>query len=192
MSPPEILTSILRGARVLWHACCGRIAFHAGLTSRSRRHFERVLDFGGDSFTAYVYLGRIALRSGDLAGAQRELLHAQRIDPERFQRLEPWLLPASGGRTPSQSEAGARATWRSVVAGGPVGRGIPAPTEFEIGDWNAPDWTADDGKPTAPLVRNRRGDDFADDRERGAFAGRPPITRAEVEAVDLDDLCSRF
>lgn len=196
----------------------GRIAFRLGRHAAARRAFERVLRLGGDEFTAYVHLGRIALGEGDFAGYRREMSNARAIDPERFAKLRPAAegIEARFVGSPFE-ETGERATWRSVRPGNhglarrSTVRSAEIPTEspddlhllgplFELpqtdlGQQEPPSHSGmlhaeSDGTAHAPR-RNGR-DDFLSAGERDRFRGLPPLRHDDVRTADFDELARRL
>ncbi len=197
-----VLARFVRRLTASFFCLRGQLAYRMGRSVSARRHFERVLSLGGDEFTAYVHLGRIALGDGDFAGYRREMNNARACDPERFARLRPaadGLDPRNVG-TPCE-ETGERATWRSVRQGTqgsnrrtPV-RSAEVPTEnademrqgplFEL-----PQMDLTDFRPSAKRQGGR--DDFCTKQERDRFRPMPPIATDEVRSVDVDELARRF
>ena len=181
----------------------GRFSFRLGRHAAARRHFERALRLGGDDFSAYVHLGRIALGEGDLAGYRREMGNARACDPERFQRLRP-TIDGIDQRTAGTAfeEAGERATWRSVRPGAP---GIPRRTPVRSAE--LPTENQDDAQRSGPVFelphmglgeyaaeaqRRSRRDDFCSSTERERFGRLPPIRRDDVHGADFDEILRRF
>jgi hypothetical protein len=180
----------------------GRIAFRLGRHGAARRSFERVLDLGGDEFTAYVHLGRIALGEGDFAGYRREMNNARNVDPERFARLLPGPEGIESRFVGSPSdETGERATWRSVRPGnqGMARRSTVRSAELptDAGDelpmfgpiYEIPQMEL--GEPT-PRMRRAGRDDFLSASERDRFRGLPPLRRDDVRTTDVEDLARRL
>lgn len=203
----HLLARALRRLRAACHAACGWLAFRCGRTARARRHFEQVLDLGGDEFTAYVQLGRIALGEGDYAGYRREMNNARSCDPQRFARMRPELA-GQEPRTPGnpEQEAGERATWRSVRPGGQgfvrraAVRSAELPTDcgeasrpaepyepqLEPFELSASGSVAREGKELP------RCDDFSSNSERARFRELPPIQPGEIADADVDELSRRL
>jgi hypothetical protein len=195
-----VVGRLARRLAAAFHTVCGRIAFRCGGTACARRHFERVLSLGGDEFTSFVHLGRIALRDGDFAGYRREMANARACDPERYARLRPTvegLEPRLPG-TPFD-ETGERATWRSVRPTGNILRrtavhsaeipleGLQPDAVDEMQHLHAEAHETDlAGREPA------RCDDFSSAAERDRFRARPPIRREDVSAADLDELLRRL
>ncbi len=209
-----VMARLLRRLSAAYHGLRGRLAFRLGRVAGARDHFERVLALGGDEFTAYVHLGRIALGEGDFAGYRREMANARAADPERFSRLRKTtdgFEPRTAG-TPFE-ETGERATWRSVRPGN---QGIPrrtpvrsaeVPTEglddalcqgplFELPTDLGNETAADSGKDgsdyRARSMRAEDRDDFCTQRERERFRRLPPIRSDDVRTANLDDLLRKF
>ncbi|MGE3174292.1 MAG: hypothetical protein AB7O97_16810 [Planctomycetota bacterium] len=180
----------------------GRLAFRLGRRAHARRQFERVLRLGGDEFTAYVHLGRIALGEGDFAGYRREMGNARACDPERFARLRPAAdgIETRAAGTPFE-ETGERATWRSVRPGGP---GMTRRTPVRSAE--LPTENLDDSQRHGPLFELPLGlgeyteqprprmlrDDFCSNTERERFRRLPPIRGEDVRAADFDELARRL
>jgi len=198
-----VLARLLRRLAAAYFGLRGRLAYRLGRGARARQHFERVLSLGGDEFSAYVHLGRIALGEGDFAGYRREMGNARACDPERFARLRPaadGLEPRAAG-TPFE-EAGERATWRSVRPGN---QGIPRRTPVRSAE--VPTETGDEALPKSPLfelpqtdlgqyrrsaARRADHDDFCTNQERERFRRMPPIRGHDVQGADIDELARRF
>ncbi|MCB9870681.1 MAG: hypothetical protein H6837_12550 [Planctomycetes bacterium] len=173
----------LRSLTAIWHRLAGRICFQLGRTEPARRHFEHVLRLRGDDFIAYIYLGRLAYSARDYPTWRRELASAQRTAPERYAQLKfPFELFEPPATDRLFEEAGERATWRSYRATS-VSGGVEAGT---------PD-VLDRGLGSCPRKELRRfGDDFSSSQERERFAQLPPISRDELDLVDLDRLTGFF
>ncbi len=202
--PRSMLAFLARLAKRL--AACGSglmgvVAFRLGRQETARRAFERVLHLGGDEFTAYVHLGRIALGNGDFAGYRREMNNARNIDPERFARMRPGPdgIEARFVGSPFE-ETGERATWRSVRPGSQgmarrsTVRSAEMPTEssddllmfgpiYEIPQMEVGD--------PAPRARDGR-DDFLSTTERDRFRNLPPLRRDDVRTADFDELARKL
>jgi hypothetical protein len=200
-----VLARFLRRLGAACHAFCGRLAARCHRPARARWHFERVLSLGGDEFSAYLQLGRLALAEGDYAGYRREMGNARAIDPERFARLlQPidGLEPRAAGT--QFEEAAERATWRSVRQG-------QHPRRSAVRSAELPAEGADDQAQRGPAFelthleppvdgleecRDLRQvglhDDFASNAERDRFRRLPPIRRDDVRRADVDDLARRL
>jgi hypothetical protein len=200
-----VLARFLRRLAAACHALSGRVAARCHRVARARWHFERVLSLGGDEFTAYLQLGRLALAEGDYAGYRREMANARAVDAERFARLRPpidGLEPRIAGT--SFEEAAERATWRSVRSGPPSRRkavrsaelpaeGIEDPSQrgaaFELTHLELPVEGLEECRDLRSVSLR---DDFATDAEREHFRGLPPIRRDDVRGTDVDDLARRL
>lgn len=198
-----VMARFLRRCASVYHGLRGRLAWRLGFTGSARHHFERVLGLGGDEFTAYVHLGRIALGEGDYAGYRREMSNARATDPERYARLRmptEGLEPRAAG-TPFE-ETGERATWRSVRPGGhgfrrPAIRSAEVPTEFDDQprpgqQFDLPFMSLEDLEERGAGVPRHRRDDFGSTTERERFRRLPPIRRDEIVAADLDEIARRL
>lgn len=194
-----VLGQCLRIVLAAAHTLCGWLAFRLGSSDGARRHFERALALGGNEFTAYVHLGRIALRDGDYAGYRREMANARAIAPDRFARLRPQvegLEPRVDGAP--HDETGERATWRSVRQSGSflrrtVVHSTELPTEGFPADGIDELLQRTAAEQLAELERAlRRSDDFSSHEERARFLSLPPIQGDEIKAADLDDLLRRL
>lgn len=188
-----LLKRLLRRAVAACYAVTGCAWFRLGSMLRARRAFERVLDLQGDAFVAYVHLGRIACLQGDFVGWRREMEHARRADPERFQRLShPFDLfepPPSSG-TPF-AEAGERATWRSP-RGPAAGRRGPART-IGLSAGRGELMASASQRRQEREARGRPGlDDCGSDSERTRFRQLGPISAGEVATADVDEICRRL
>ena len=200
----SLLARPLRRIQAFYHALRGRIAWRCRRPLNARHHFERVLILGGSAFSAYLYLGRIALSEGDYAGYRREMGNARACDPDRFTRLRlptEGLEPRTAG-TPFE-ETMQRATWRSVRNGNnqtrrPTVRSAELPTDFN----------PDNVQPTLSssldeliqfvdnenleLQEERQTDDFNSWTERERFRHLPPIDQEAVRQADIDEITRRL
>lgn len=158
-----------------YHRGAGRIFYWLGRGHRARRHFEQVLLLRGDDFAAYLYLGKLAYYSGDLAGCQREFRYARRTNPERYAQLEHPLELLDAAQGSMQAETGERATWRAFRLSSVGGSEDEAMCDRGIS-----------GCPGGDL--RRYGDDFSSADERRRFTNLPPISFADVQRVDIDEL----
>ena len=194
----------------------GRIAFRLGRHATARRAFERVLRLGGDEFTAYVHLGRIALGEGDFSGYRREMSNARAVDPERFSKLRPAAEGVEARFVGSPfEETGERATWRSVrpgnhgIARRSTVRSAEVPTEnledlqqfgplFELPQTELgqqePGVYSDGGHTgrAADAPRRHRRDDFLSINERDRFRSLPPLRQDDVRTADYEELARRL
>jgi hypothetical protein len=182
-------------------AAFGWFAYRLGGRRAARRAFEQVLRLGGDEFTAYVHLGRIALGEGDFAGYRREMNNARSLDPERFARLRPSVDGVESRWVGSPSEeSGERATWRSVRPGNQgyarrtTVRSAEAPTEGETDPEFGPIYELprlDFGQRRHDRRRTAR-DDFSSSAERARFRDLPPLRHDDVRTADVDELSRRL
>ncbi len=179
----------------------GWVAFRLGRHEVARRSFERVLDYGGDEFSAYIHLGRIALGQGDFAGYRREMNNARNVDPERFAKLLPGVDAEPRLLGSPFEETGERATWRSVRQG-PQGyarrstvRSVELPTESNDDSllygpvYEIPQMEVGERSPRPVFDIN---DDFLTATERARFRNLPPLRRDDVRTADFDELARRL
>lgn len=180
----SIVPPALRTLATTWHKIAGRVAFHTGRAELARRHFERVLELKGDDFGAYVYLGRLAHRRGDIDACRREYEHARRVAPERFARLRVARpLPGPRSRGSLVEEASERATWVTPKVslsdrGGPLAE-LRAHASEDLSSCHDPGLLF-------------FGDDFLTEAEREKFRGLPPLRSEDIAKADLNDLLRRL
>jgi hypothetical protein len=137
---------------------------------RSREHLLRVLENDYPSFRAHLLLGKIYLRQDRVARAVEELHCAREIDPHRFAREgfpgDPLLWIAE--RLP---EARVR---QNLVVPGPGSQSTSAADRDRL-SYPAP-------------VEELPFGDFLNRAEAERFAALPPISLADLEDVDWDEL----
>lgn len=179
----------------------GWVAFRLGRHETARRSFERVLDLGGDEFSAYVHLGRIALGQGDFAGYRREMNNARNVDPERFAKIVPGADAEPRLFGSPFEETGERATWRSMRPGSQgyarrsTVRSAELPTESNDDSllygpvYEIPQMELGERAPKPMFDGN---DDFMTSTERARFRGLPPLRRDDVRTADVDELARRL
>ena len=199
-----LLSRPMRRIQAIYHSICGRIAWRCRRTDSARHHFERALMMGGYAFSAYLYLGRIALSEGDYAGYRREMGNARACDPDRFTRLRlptEGLEPRTAG-TPFE-ETAQRATWRSARSGNnqtrrPTVRSAELPTDFSADNVHPTlDAQIDElvqfiDSESLELQEKPRTDDFNSWTERERFRHLPPIDKDAIRQVDIDDIVRKF
>jgi hypothetical protein len=78
------LRRLFLNLRAHYHLWSGRRAYRLGRMRTAGRHFHEALQYGCESFEAYLLLGKISYRDNDMQRAALFFSRARSADPGRF------------------------------------------------------------------------------------------------------------